>query len=68
MTLAIVSNSNSNSPSTLAPPVPTHIPPSVTSFDSGYEHSFERCVDVKLLVLEADAEKDAAPATYAAAS
>jgi hypothetical protein len=66
MTLAIVSNSNSSS--SLALPAHSHIPQSVTSFDSGYEHSLERHADVKLLVLEADAERDATPATYAAAS
>jgi hypothetical protein len=30
--------------------------PSVTSFDSGYEHSFDRYVDVKLLLEDADRE------------
>jgi hypothetical protein len=66
MTLSIIPNPNSSS--TVAPPLHTPIPKSVTSFDSEYEHSFERYVDVKLLVLEADAEKGAIPATYAAAS
>ena len=39
----------------------------VTSYDSGYEHSLDRYVDVKLLVLEADSEAKDYPATLAAA-
>ncbi len=40
--------------------------PAILSYDSGYEFSFDRYVDVKLLVQEADTRKDA-PATYAEA-
>ena len=39
--------------------------PTVTSYDSGYEHSFDRYVDVKLLELDADNESKDVPATYA---
>lgn len=39
-----------------------------TSFDSGYEHSLGHYVDVKLLVLEEDEEKDSTPATLASAA
>jgi hypothetical protein len=37
--------------------------PSITSFDSGYEHSFDRYVDVKLLVEDADREASDVPRT-----
>jgi hypothetical protein len=42
--------------------------PSVTSYDSGYEHSVDHSVDVKLLVLDADKEATNAPASFALAS
>ena len=38
----------------------------ISSYDSGYEFSFDRYVDVKLLVEDADNKIDA-PATYASA-
>jgi len=41
--------------------------PRVTSYDSGYEHSFDRYVDVKLLQF-ADEQPSETPATFAAAS
>jgi len=66
MTQAVVSNSNSHSNSSLS--IQTDASQSVTSFDSGYEHSLAHYVDVKLLVLEANEEKYSTPATYAAAS
>jgi hypothetical protein len=45
--------------------------PSVTSFDSGYEHNFDHYVDVRLLVLDAEREEreeNDVSATVAAAS
>jgi len=62
MSQAVVTNSNSSLS------IQTNTSQSVTSFDSGYEHSLERYVDVKLLVLEANEERHSTPATYAAAS
>lgn len=62
MTQAVVTNSNSSLS------IRANTSQSVTSFDSGYEHSLERYVDVKLLVLEANEEEYSIPATYAAAS
>jgi hypothetical protein len=44
---------------------PTHTRPAVRSYDSGYEFSFERYVDVNLLVRSADRESSDAPATLA---
>ena len=42
--------------------------PPVTSYDSGYEHSPEHYVDVKLLLLDReDAEATDVPATFAIA-
>lgn len=35
--------------------------PSVTSYDSGYEHSFDHYVDVKLLLQDADKKATIAP-------
>ncbi len=58
--------SNCNSTSSL--PNQNAARPSVTSYDSGYEHSFDRYVDVKLLLQEADQEGSDIPATLAAAS
>jgi hypothetical protein len=40
--------------------------PSVTSFDSGYEHSFDHYVDVRLLVEDADREASNVPETAVA--
>ena len=42
--------------------------PHVTSYDSGYEHSLDRYVDVKSLVQDADQELSNFPATFAMAS
>lgn len=42
--------------------------PPVTSYDSSYEYSFDRYVDVKLLVLGVDEKASDVPATYASAS
>ncbi len=42
--------------------------PRVTSYDSGYEHSFDQYVDVKLLVLNTDGQEDKPPATFAEAA
>lgn len=52
------------------PSLPSRTPgrPSVTSFDSGYEHSFDHYVDVKLLLQDADREADEVSSTVAAAS
>lgn len=47
--------------------------PPVASYDSGYEHSFDRYIDVRLLVLDAEndskneSKAEDAPATYALA-
>ncbi len=41
--------------------------PSIKSYDSGYEHSFDHYVDVKLLLLDADEEANNTPATFALA-
>lgn len=44
-----------------------HAPrPAISSYDSGYEFSIDRYVDVNLLVQEADQRIDA-PSTYASA-
>ncbi len=42
--------------------------PSVTSFDSGYEHSFDHYVNVKLLLLDEKKEASDVPAPMRAAS
>jgi hypothetical protein len=42
--------------------------PRLTSYDSGYEHSLDHYVDVKLLLQDADEQADEATATFAAAS
>lgn len=42
--------------------------PRVTSYDSGYEHSFDRYVEAKLLLLDTDNQANGTPATFAAAS
>jgi hypothetical protein len=42
--------------------------PSISSYDSAYEHSLDRYVDVKLLVHDAENEASDVPATYASAS
>jgi len=42
--------------------------PRVTSYDSGYEHSFDRYVEAKLLLLDTDDQANETPATFAAAS
>jgi hypothetical protein len=49
-------------------PNPTGIRARVTSFDSAYEHSLNRYVDVKLLLQEANTESSDTPATFASAS
>jgi hypothetical protein len=59
MTREIVSNS-SFSKQTVAR--------TITSYDCGYEHSFDRYVDVKLLLQDADKEGTDIPATYASVS
>ena len=41
--------------------------PRVASYDSGYEHSLDHYVDVKLLLQKTDGQEDKAPATFAAA-
>jgi hypothetical protein len=47
---------------------PTAPRPRVTSYDSGYEHSLDRYVDIKLLLQDTHGQEDKAPATFAAAS
>jgi hypothetical protein len=42
--------------------------PRITSYDSGYEHSLDRYVEVKLLLENTGEQEDKAPATFAAAS
>lgn len=42
--------------------------PSVTSYDSGYEHSLDRYVEVRLLVQNADQEAIDSPRLFAVAS
>ena len=42
--------------------------PRITSYDSGYEHSLDHCVDVKLLLQNAEGQEDKAPATFAEAA
>ncbi len=42
--------------------------PRITSYDSGYEHSLDHYVDVKLLLQNADKQEDKAPATFAEAA
>ncbi len=42
--------------------------PAVTSYDSGYEHSLDRYVDTKLLLLDEDKGASGTPATFAKAS
>ncbi len=41
--------------------------PSVTSYDSGYEYSLDRLVDLRLMLRDADNAEDV-PAIFAAAS
>jgi hypothetical protein len=41
--------------------------PAISSYDSGYEYSVEHCVDIKLLVQDAENEVSK-PATYALGS
>ena len=41
---------------------------SVASYDSGYEHSVDHCVDLKCLVEEAHEALEETPATFAKAS
>jgi hypothetical protein len=40
----------------------------ITSYDSGYEHSLDRFVDMKLLLQEQNVEANDSPATLASAS
>jgi hypothetical protein len=42
--------------------------PRVKSYDSGYEHSLDHYVDVKLLLQNADGQEDKTPATFAEAA
>ena len=42
--------------------------PHVTSYDSGYEHSLDHYIDVKLLLQDTDKQANEAPATFASAS
>jgi hypothetical protein len=42
--------------------------PQVTSYDSGYEHSLDRYVDIKLLLQDTYGQEDHAPATFADAA
>jgi len=60
MAYGIVSNPSLSNQTSARPPV-------VTSYDSGYEHSFDHYVDVKLLVQDADRATQNAVATFAAA-
>jgi hypothetical protein len=60
MANGIVSNSSVASQTGSRPPV--------TTYDSGYEHSLDRYVDVKLLLQAADKESSDVPATFAIAS
>ncbi|MGA2416240.1 MAG: hypothetical protein ABSF59_17435 [Candidatus Sulfotelmatobacter sp.] len=46
---------------------PTSVRPRAISYDSGYEFSLDRCVDVKILLQDADKEISYTPATYAGA-
>jgi len=59
MTYGIVSNSSLSSQTGQ---------PRITSYDSGYEYSLDRYIDVKSLVQDADKEESNAPATFAMAS
>ena len=56
----LISSNSSHSNQTLSRPY-------ITSFDSGYEHSLDHYVDVRLLLQDAD-DKEDVPATLAAAS
>jgi hypothetical protein len=60
MSYGIASTSSFSNQSVTRPPV--------TSYDSGYEHSLDRYVDVKLLLQDADKEASDTPATFAWAS
>ncbi|HXM68043.1 MAG TPA: hypothetical protein VN911_15020 [Candidatus Acidoferrum sp.] len=40
----------------------------ITSYDSGYEHSLDRFVDMKLLLQEQNVEANDSPATLASAA
>jgi hypothetical protein len=42
--------------------------PLVKSYDSGYEHSLDHCVDIKLLLQDADKEANGPAATFASAA
>jgi hypothetical protein len=42
--------------------------PLITSYDSGYEHSLDHYVDIKLLLQDADQEANCSPATFASAA
>lgn len=42
--------------------------PTVTSFDSGYEHSLEHLMEVRRLLEEADEEKVTAPEWFKASA
>jgi hypothetical protein len=42
----------------------TAVRPQVTSYDSGYEYSLDRYVDVKLLLQGTDKEINSRPTTY----
>jgi len=44
---------------------PTVARPQVASYDSGYEHSLDHYVGIKLLLQDADKEANEFPATYA---
>jgi len=46
---------------------PVAVRPRVAPYDSGYEHSLDHYVDVKLLLQKTDGQEDKAPATFAAA-
>jgi hypothetical protein len=42
--------------------------PLIASYDSGYEHSLDHYVDIKLLLQDADQEANCTPATFASAA
>jgi hypothetical protein len=47
---------------------PTVARPQVTSYDSGYEHSLDHYVGIKLLLQDADKEANDFSAAYASAA
>ncbi|HWY57730.1 MAG TPA: hypothetical protein VNZ03_24935 [Terriglobales bacterium] len=49
-------------------PNQTFARPLITSYDSGYEHSLDHYVDIKLLLQDADQETNCSPATFASAA